>query len=524
MDPSPSGIASLRTAVGAQSGNGVVSLSWSQAGTGVGDLFAPTTPFNANETVLGDDGSPLGQLPGAPSWTVPDDGVITSWAYQAGPDVPRIVELKVAQPSGGGYQIAGNDSSSGNVPANSISTFSARIPVKAGEEIGAAFAGTSDLLPVAGAGVIATDGNQEAGQPGAAYGAITPGGAPLGFDISVGGPPKQGAALPIEAFVEPDADHDGFGDTTQDRCPGVYGGAQGCPAADLGVSSSGLGGEATAGDTLSDTFTVTDHGPDPVADATLTISPGSTAEVVSATTSTTGGRCATGPTAGCTLGALGEGDSATVRVLLRTTAGGALVDTATVAGPNVPTGIGAGDPNPANDSVSDAVTVTSAPFPAGAGSPAGGATMPGADGSPDAPTSPGRESAGAGGRSASSRFSGARLRGPITAAGRRVTLTVVSPVGVHGTVVLTASAAIGVGRGAHAGIVRVAGGRFAVAAGRPARIRLVLGRATLALLRAHRDGIRVRVTLTSRGDGAGSAGPVTTRATVRLRPANGRRR
>jgi hypothetical protein len=240
--------------------------------------------------------------------------------------------------------------------------------------------------------------------------------------------------------------------------------------------------------------------------------------------STSGGHCTTGPTADCTLGALGAGDSATVRVLLRATAAGELDDTATVAGPAVPAGIGAGDPNPANDSVSDAVTVTSAPLPAGAGSPAGGATTPGADGSPKAPTSPGPESAGPDGRSASSRFSGARLRGAITVAGRRATLTVASPVGARGEVMLTASATVGArGRRMHAGTVRVAGGRFAVAAGRPARIRLVLGRGALALLRAHRDGIRVRVTLTSRADGAGSAGPVTTQATVRLRPARGRR-
>jgi hypothetical protein len=102
--------------------------------------------------------------------------------------------------------------------------------------------------------------------------------------------------------------------------------------------------------------------------------------------------------------------------------------------------------------------------------------------------------------------------------GRRVTLTVASPIAARGTVVLTASAPVPAGgRRSHIRVIRLARGRFAVAAGRPARIRLALGRTTLARLRAHRRGIRVRVTLTSRADAARSAGPVTTRASVRLR-------
>ena len=33
----------------------------------------------------------------------------------------------------------------------------------------------------------------------------------------------------VNAIVEPDADHDGFGDETQDKCPGVAGPKDGCP-------------------------------------------------------------------------------------------------------------------------------------------------------------------------------------------------------------------------------------------------------------------------------------------------------
>ena len=34
----------------------------------------------------------------------------------------------------------------------------------------------------------------------------------------------------LQARIEPDADHDGFGDETQDACPGRMGSLSGCPA------------------------------------------------------------------------------------------------------------------------------------------------------------------------------------------------------------------------------------------------------------------------------------------------------
>jgi hypothetical protein len=529
LQDSKDGLPSLQTATGAQPSDGAVSLSWSQAGSGVGDLFAPTTAFDARETLLGDGGSPLRQLSGNPSWTIPSDGVITSWAYEAGPDAPLGVELKVAQASGDG-EIVDGASSTGAISADSIALFPTRIPVQAGEELGVAFHGIADVLPVSGAGVVATAGDQNPGDPAQAYGPITPDGAPLGFDISPGDAPR-GAAVPIEAFVEPDTDHDGFGDTTQDQCPGVYGSAEGCPDADLGVSSSGLGGDATAGDTLSETFTVTDHGPDPVGQATLTIAPDSGAQIVAATPSTAGGQCSSGAMIVCTLGPLGDtpsgtqgGDSATVRVLLRATAPGRLVDTATVAGPAVPASIGAGDLNPANDSASDAVTVTPAAAAAGGSSPTPAASTSTPDpGAPGSETGSGSGSSAPSSRHLASPFRGARVRGPITVTGRRATLTVASVAAARGTVTLSASDSVGGAGHPRAGTMRLGRGRFVVSAGRPARVRLVLSRTALARLRADHDTIRVRVTVTSRA-ATGSSGPVTRRTTARLRLLGERRR
>ena len=43
------------------------------------------------------------------------------------------------------------------------------------------------------------------------------------------GPFNNVREMLYQATIEPDADHDGFGDETQDKCPGTQGPAQGCP-------------------------------------------------------------------------------------------------------------------------------------------------------------------------------------------------------------------------------------------------------------------------------------------------------
>jgi hypothetical protein len=43
------------------------------------------------------------------------------------------------------------------------------------------------------------------------------------------GPFNNVREMLYQATIEPDADHDGFGDETQDKCPGMPGPAQGCP-------------------------------------------------------------------------------------------------------------------------------------------------------------------------------------------------------------------------------------------------------------------------------------------------------
>lgn len=50
--------------------------------------------------------------------------------------------------------------------------------------------------------------------------------------------------MQVAATVEGDADGDGFGDETQDKCAGTPGSVQGCPKADLAITKTGSAGTA----------------------------------------------------------------------------------------------------------------------------------------------------------------------------------------------------------------------------------------------------------------------------------------
>jgi hypothetical protein len=143
-------------------------------------------------------------------YAAPSEGVITSWSFQAS-TVPPQMKLKIAEPLGGTVYKTIAETGVVTTIANSLNTYPARIHVQAGDRIGLYQATNgqcarleggwshlyykADVLP----GMQATYHSDEA------Y-----------FDIS--------------AMLEPDADHDGYGDETQDQCP-TYAATQGpCPS------------------------------------------------------------------------------------------------------------------------------------------------------------------------------------------------------------------------------------------------------------------------------------------------------
>jgi hypothetical protein len=147
-------------------------------------------------------------------YTVPSGGVITQWSYQSDSSPPPSVRFKVGEPAPGAdlsmnanFTIVGQSDS--QVPAAStLNTYSTQIPVKAGDRIGE-FISADCSRPDPLYTDHFSDGDVQTGT-------TSP------FDV-------EHFQQDISAVLEPDADHDGFGDETQDRCP-TNGATQGpCP-------------------------------------------------------------------------------------------------------------------------------------------------------------------------------------------------------------------------------------------------------------------------------------------------------
>jgi hypothetical protein len=133
------------------------------------------------------------------------DGVVVRWRVQAATAGSYRVRV-VAPASGAGYSVL-RSSAVETVTADpsplkqAISTFETRLPIPAGGYVGLAppqFAVHRGIFPALGATYVqlndAADG------------------------ITFGGLPVNGELF-YDADIEPDADHDGYGDVTQDACP-----------------------------------------------------------------------------------------------------------------------------------------------------------------------------------------------------------------------------------------------------------------------------------------------------------------
>jgi hypothetical protein len=141
--------------------------------------------------------------------TAPSSGVITKWKLNlvseaAGFQIPQT--LKVLRPNGPkSVQVIGE--SAQNVTGGSNS-FDTRIPVQAGDRLG---------LFASGAGEFGLLFCEEVGAPKNRIG-VFEGSANVGSSATY----EEGEGevrVPAVGVIEPDADNDGFGDETQDKCP-----------------------------------------------------------------------------------------------------------------------------------------------------------------------------------------------------------------------------------------------------------------------------------------------------------------
>lgn len=175
---------------------------------------------------LGQTGTPTGGCPGSnvlvqsavggpPGYTVPPGfGVITSWSFQGDP-IPGSGKLLVWRPTGVASQfILLRKSATEAFSAGTVATFPARFPVQ-----------PNDLI-----GMIADRPCLGLGPPGDLVEVRTLATEPAeGSVVTMVGSVSNQRIL-IAAQVEVDADHDDFGDDTQDRCIGAPGAANGCPS------------------------------------------------------------------------------------------------------------------------------------------------------------------------------------------------------------------------------------------------------------------------------------------------------
>ncbi|HZO05705.1 MAG TPA: hypothetical protein VFB52_04905, partial [Solirubrobacterales bacterium] len=158
----------------------------------------------------------LGQSAGPIPMVAPASGVITAWSATVGaalPDAPhRIHVLRAAGPTSF-VLLASSPQVSLRPGPNS---FPVRLPIAAGDRIG-------------------LEGTEQS----STYFCATPSSfdriGVLSFGLMPGAPQPLGltddqVAVPVVAVIEPDADGDGYGDETQDRCPGSAA-HQDCPAA-----------------------------------------------------------------------------------------------------------------------------------------------------------------------------------------------------------------------------------------------------------------------------------------------------
>jgi hypothetical protein len=161
-----------------------------------------TPTFGVNTPV-----APFSTVPGTPSYATPH-GVLTSWRFHSSGDTAAgAVRLKIFRYTGTGlaFQVLA-ESSLKTLEPDTAYDFKERIPVDQGDLLGLTAMGDAEV----GITVPGTPQNQLA-----QFG---------GGDIPPGQTGTATIAWPnlrpsVAATVESDADADGFGDDTQDKCP-----------------------------------------------------------------------------------------------------------------------------------------------------------------------------------------------------------------------------------------------------------------------------------------------------------------
>jgi hypothetical protein len=186
----------------------------------IGETLDPSAPTAGIYCVTG-DGPATFATTALPSGTPasPIDGVVVRWRFRNDESTAISLRPRVLRSGPGGFTgVSGGDQTASFV---GLGVFEARLPIAAGDYLGVDFPCSSSAPHVS-----LTERYYAGG--GATVGNWVPA-------LADGGPFRATTfddvkySLMMNADVEPDADHDGYGDETQDACPGDAGTHESCP-------------------------------------------------------------------------------------------------------------------------------------------------------------------------------------------------------------------------------------------------------------------------------------------------------
>jgi hypothetical protein len=166
----------------------------------------------------------------------PASGVVTSWKIRlVGVPFALPQQLKVFRPTGNPsqFQVVG-ESETANVVSGE-NTFATRIPIQTGDRIG--------LFANSQFGALFCAETPETESPGNSIGIIS--GNPTTGSTATLAESAPETLVPVSAVIEPDADNDGYGDETQDKCPQNASTQSPCPVIALSASAVAKKGLAT---------------------------------------------------------------------------------------------------------------------------------------------------------------------------------------------------------------------------------------------------------------------------------------
>lgn len=195
----------------------------------VGNELSESTPV----TVF-DISAPGNPLP----VTAPSGGVITKWKVNLVPAPVTFPQtLEVLHPNGANtVQIVGE--ATANVTGGSNS-FDTRIPVQAGDRV--ALFGSNAVVGTEPVGNLVCEVTEKT-----VYGGFIGNGGGVGSTTPFITIPEGEVRIPVSAVLEPDADNDGYGDETQDKCPTSAATHDACPAPPPVIPPVTLNTRATA--------------------------------------------------------------------------------------------------------------------------------------------------------------------------------------------------------------------------------------------------------------------------------------